>query len=81
LVQIHRQKWSVAVDARIVHKNVQTSMVDLDRSKQLRDLGGVSNIGLPCLGRKSLGAKLFHHPLGRILLCSVVDDHMRALPG
>ena len=56
-------------------------MVDLDRSKQLRDLGGVSNIGLPCLGRKSLGAKLFHHPLGRILLCSVVDDHMRALPG
>jgi hypothetical protein len=77
---LHRKETAAAMSSHVPSR-FQASMVDLDRSKQLRDLGGLSNIGLSCLGRKSLSAKLFHHPLSRILLRLVVDDHMRALSG
>jgi hypothetical protein len=68
---LHRKETAAAMSSHVPSR-FTASMVDLDRSKQLRDLGGLSNIGLPCLGRKSLGAKLFHHPLSRILLRPVV---------
>ena len=77
---LHRKETAAAMSSHAPSR-FQASMVDLDRSKQLHDLGEIGNVGLPCLGRKSLSAKLFHHPLSRILLRPVVDDHMRALSG